>query len=173
MSLNRALSTVISIAIAAGTVSVIAPGASAAPDGSGIVINEVYGGGGNNGSVYSNDFVELFNPTASPIDVTGWTIEQRSAANNVGQRATLSGSVPARGYLLVQGAKGNAQTGALPTPDNTSGMTFSGTDAVAALLDASGTTVDLVGWGKATAYEGSPAKATSNATSVQSKGGGR
>lgn len=172
MSLNRALSTVISIAIAAGTVSVIAPGASAAPDGSGIVINEVYGGGGNNGSVYSNDFVELFNPTASPIDVTGWTIEQRSAANNVGQRATLSGSVPARGYLLVQGAKGNAQTGALPTPDNTSGMTFSGTDAVAALLDASGTTVDLVGWGKATAYEGSPAKATSNATSVQRKSEG-
>lgn len=167
MSFKRVLSTAVSIAIAAGTVSVIAPGASAAPDGSGIVINEVYGGGGNKSSVFNNDFVELYNPTNSPFDVTGWTIEQRSASNRLGGTATLSGIIPAGGYFLVQGAAGSNQPGVLPTPDNTSTLGFSGSTAVAVLFDASRTTVDLVGWGDATAFEGNPAGATTNATSIQ------
>ena len=28
-----------------------------------MVISEVYGGGGNSGAVYKNDYVELYNPT--------------------------------------------------------------------------------------------------------------
>ena len=54
--------------------------ASAAPDASEVVINEVYGGGGNSGSVYSHDFVELYNPTDRDIDLSGWAIDQRTAA---------------------------------------------------------------------------------------------
>ena len=75
---HRALSATFAIALAAGTVSVVSPTAEAAPDGSNIIINEVYGGGGNSGSVYNNDFVELFNPTSAPIDLTGWTLNQLS-----------------------------------------------------------------------------------------------
>ncbi len=33
---------------------------------SGIVISQVYGGGGNSGGVYTNDFVELFNRGTRP-----------------------------------------------------------------------------------------------------------
>lgn len=75
------------LALAAGTVSVVAPQAVAAPDGSNVVINEVYGGGGNSRSVFSHDFVELYNPTDADIDVTGWTLAQKSAAGNGATRS--------------------------------------------------------------------------------------
>ncbi len=41
--------------------------ASANPAGTGLVISEVYGGGGNTGATYNNDFVELYNPTDAAI----------------------------------------------------------------------------------------------------------
>ena len=36
-----------------------------------VVISEVYGGGGNSGAKYKNDFIELYNPTNNDIDLTG------------------------------------------------------------------------------------------------------
>ena len=30
-----------------------------------VVISQVYGGGGNSGATYKNDFIEIFNPTAN------------------------------------------------------------------------------------------------------------
>ena len=33
------------------------------PAGTGLVISEVYGGGGNAGATYTHDFIELYNPT--------------------------------------------------------------------------------------------------------------
>ncbi|WP_394282247.1 ExeM/NucH family extracellular endonuclease [Corynebacterium sp.] len=155
------------VALAAGTVSVVAPQAVAAPDGSNVVINEVYGGGGNSRSVFSHDFVELYNPTDADIDVTGWTLSQKSAAGNVGNTITLSGVIPANSHFLIQGASGSNNDAALPAPDAEGGFNFSGTNAIAELYDATGVTVDLVGWGNATQFEGAPAPSTSNSTSVQ------
>ncbi|WP_018297379.1 ExeM/NucH family extracellular endonuclease [Corynebacterium lubricantis] len=157
------------VALAAGSVVFVAPTAFAAPDGSNIVINELYGGGGNSGSVFNNDFVELYNPTAEPIDITGWTLTQLSAAGNVGNRAPLSGIVPANSYFLIQGAPGNNTPAPLPTPDfEAPTLGYSATNASAELLDESGATVDLVGTGSATRFEGSAATpAMSNATSVE------
>ena len=40
----------------------VAPPPPSAP----IKISEVYGGGGNAGATYTNDFIELYNPTLSP-----------------------------------------------------------------------------------------------------------
>lgn len=39
-----------------------------------IVISQVYGGGGNSGATYRNDFIELFNRGSTPVDVTGWSV---------------------------------------------------------------------------------------------------
>src|SRR3954469_10195162 len=52
-------------AAAAAVVMSIANAASA-----GVVINEAYGGGGNSGSTYTNDFVELYNNTLGAIDIS-------------------------------------------------------------------------------------------------------
>ena len=154
-------------AAATGLSLILVPAAHAAPDGSNVVINEVYGGGGNSGSVYSHDFVELYNPTDSDIDLSGWQIDQRSVADNRGTLHTIeSGIIPAGGYFLIQGAAGNNDTGALPTPDSEGSFNFSGTNAIAELFDATSTAVDLVGWGSATRYETAPAQSATNATST-------
>ena len=31
--------------------------------------------GGNSGATYRSDYVELYNPTASPISMTGWSLQ--------------------------------------------------------------------------------------------------
>ena len=46
---------------------------------SSIVISQVYGGGGNSGATYKNDFIELYNPGTTAVDVTGWTVQYGSA----------------------------------------------------------------------------------------------
>ena len=48
--------------LAAGLTPIAA--APANPASTGLVISEVYGGGGNAGAILNADFVELYNPTA-------------------------------------------------------------------------------------------------------------
>src|SRR5437764_1667938 len=44
-----------------------------------LVISQVYGGGGNSGAPWHNDFVELFNPTDASVSFSGWSIQYASA----------------------------------------------------------------------------------------------
>ena len=43
-----------------------------------VLINEVYGGGGNSGATFTNDFIELVNASPAPVDVTGWSVQYAS-----------------------------------------------------------------------------------------------
>src|SRR5690554_1037996 len=49
----------------------LAPAASAAPDDTDVVINELYARGGSNSQPYTNKFVELYNPTDEAISLDG------------------------------------------------------------------------------------------------------
>ncbi|WP_082499972.1 ExeM/NucH family extracellular endonuclease [Nocardioides sp. Leaf285] len=118
--------------------------ALAAPDGSGLVISEVYGGGGNTGAAFTHDFIELYNPTASAISVTGMSVQYRSATGTSAQVTPLSGSVPAGGHYLVQQAAGTTPAAALPTPDATGTIAMSGSNGVV-LLASSETPVSTTG----------------------------
>ena len=40
----------------------------------GVVISQIYGGGGNSGATFTHDFVELFNPGPDPVVLTGWSV---------------------------------------------------------------------------------------------------
>ncbi|MCA1553688.1 MAG: lamin tail domain-containing protein, partial [Chloroflexi bacterium] len=40
-----------------------------------VVISQVYGGGGNSGSVYTNDFIEIFNRGNNAVGVNGWSVQ--------------------------------------------------------------------------------------------------
>ena len=161
--------------IAAVTTSALAcagllvPSANAGP-ASHLLINEVYGGGGNSGATLTHDFVELVNPTSETISLDGYVVEYYGATGNRGNRCTLSGSVAPGGYFLVQQAKGAGGTQALPTPDATCGANMSGTKGSVQLVGPDGTVVDLVGYGAATKAEGKPTKALSNTTSAQRRG---
>ncbi|KQY64550.1 ExeM/NucH family extracellular endonuclease [Nocardioides sp. Root140] len=166
-----------------GTTLAIAPSASAAPDGSGLVISEAYGGGGNSGAAYNVDFIEIHNPTAEPIVLTGKSLQYRSATSTTASGNVFpfpaGANVPAGGYYVVQGG-GGANGVALPnTPDATSTLNLSGTGGQVFLAD--GTTgidpgtgnvtnpavVDFLGWGSTTtSFETAKAPATANGTSA-------
>ena len=86
--------------------------ASANPAGTGLVISEVYGGGTNSGApdTYGNDFIELYNPTANDISVSGWSVQYKSAFGTGAFAVTpLSGVVKAGAHYLVQ--EGSFATG--------------------------------------------------------------
>src|SRR2546425_9442782 len=68
------------IAIAASVVAsfLMCPRAFAqgSPD---LVISQVYGGGGNTGATYTNDFIEIFNRGTAPVSLSGKSLQYASA----------------------------------------------------------------------------------------------
>jgi hypothetical protein len=157
-----------------------------------LVISQVYGGGGNSGAPYKNDFVELFNRGSAPVSLSGLSVQYASATGtgNFGGNAiaVLSGSLQPGQYYLVQLA-GGANGVALPTAAATGTVNMSGTGGKVALVNTTtglacngGSTpctaaelaqiVDLVGWDGANFYESAPASTTSNTTAVIRANGG-
>jgi hypothetical protein len=71
------LGAVALIVAAVSGVALAAP-AGATPSDS-VVISEIYGGGGNSGATYANDFIELTNRGADAADLSGRTVQYKSA----------------------------------------------------------------------------------------------
>jgi predicted extracellular nuclease len=153
-----------------------------------VVISQVYGGGGNSGAQYSADFVELFNRSASTVNLSGWSVQYGSATGATGWDVTIIGPnvtlAPGK-YLLVKQANGtNLSVPALPTPEVTGASTMSGTSGKVALVSnqtalsgavaaTAANVVDLVGYGPtANSYEGAPTGVLSNTKAAQRKGSG-
>src|SRR5260221_4913121 len=84
-----------------------------------VVISEIYGGGGNSGATYKNDFIELYNPTSSPVSLSGWSVQYASAAGTSWSVTNLSGNIAAKSYYLIQEAAVTGGTVSLPMPDAT------------------------------------------------------
>jgi predicted extracellular nuclease len=143
-----------------------------------VVISQIYGGGGNTGATYKNDFIELFNRGATPVDVTGMSVQYAGATGTTTWAVTnLSGIIPAGGYYLVQEAQGAGGTTNLPTPDATGTIAMSGTagkvalvgntTALAGACPVGGTIIDLIGFGPtANCFEAAPTPVLSNTTAA-------
>jgi 5'-nucleotidase len=71
---RRVLSGTAGLAVAVAGLAGIAP-ASANTLGAGLVINEVYGGGGNSGATLTNDFIELRNTTDHSVSLGGLSLQ--------------------------------------------------------------------------------------------------
>src|SRR5262249_31882682 len=110
-----------------------------------IVISQVYGGGGNSGATYKNDFIELFNPGTSSVDVTGWSVQYASSTGSSWQVTSLSGTIQPGHYYLIQEAAGAGGTTSLPPPDAVGSGTGIGMAAVAGKVFLSNTTAVLTG----------------------------
>ncbi|MGH3447665.1 MAG: lamin tail domain-containing protein, partial [Nocardioidaceae bacterium] len=170
---------------AAVIAALVAGPATAAPTGdaptaasSSVVISEVYGGGGNSGAPYTNDFVELHNPGSADVDVSGWSVQYASSSGTFNQLTELSGSIPAGGTYLVQEAAGAGSGEPLPQPDASGSISMSASHGKVALAQGSSKlacgdscagadgVADFVGYGDANDFEGSGAAPTiSNSTS--------
>ena len=179
-----------SIQVYSGNISLTSTGATSqnvAVTGAGInasttpqvVISQVYGGGGNTGATYKNDFIELFNQGTSSVNLSGWSVQYASATGITWAATSLSNITLAPGqYCLIQEAAGTGGTTALPAPDVTGTLTMSGANGKIALVNnstiltgacPSGTNIlDFVGYGTtANCYEGSgPTPVVSNTTAA-------
>jgi predicted extracellular nuclease len=154
------------------------------PPGSSLVISQVYGGGGNSGAVYNNDFIEIFNPTDAPITFSNWSVQYGSSGGTTWQVTVLTGThtLQPGQYFLVQEAAGTGTPGPLPPPDAVGNIAMSGTAGKVALVAGStalsgacplgGIVMDLIGYGAANCSETSPAPGLSNSTADLRANGG-
>jgi len=85
---------------------------------SGIVISQLYPGGGGGTSNWDHDYIELFNAGASAVSVAGWTVQYESSGGaSFTISATLTGSINPGNYFLVQTGGLGTPGAPLPTPD--------------------------------------------------------
>jgi 5'-nucleotidase len=170
-SLRRALTSVSALAVCVAPALAVPTVATAAvsPDAP-VVINEIYGGGGNAGATYNRDFIELRNVSGAAVDLSGWSIQYASAAGafNAPTAHALSGVLPAGEHYLVQAAGGMTGEPLPVTPNLTVSTNLSGSAgklalvrSTAALGDCGSTcaslpdVVDFVGFGStASAFAG-------------------
>lgn len=158
------------------------------PGNSAVVINEAYLSGGSSGSAFKNKFVELYNSSDTSVSLAGWSLQYRSAtATGAPTGITpLTGSIPAKGYYLIQGAtnSGTSTAPALPTPDlqATGTLNPGGTSGTLVLAKQSNAVsplgvgsvtdnaaiADLLGYGASNTFETSAATAPTGNTDVRS-----
>jgi DNA/RNA endonuclease G (NUC1) len=123
-----------------------------------VFISQVYGGGGNSGAPFLNDYVELFNRGTTAVDLTGWAVQITGATGTTWQVTPLTGSIePGRYYLVQQAAGANAAAPPLPSPQATGTVAMSSTagkvvltrttTALAIACPVGGAVVDRVGYG--------------------------
>lgn len=153
----------------------------------GIIINEVYGGGGNSGATIKQDFVELVNKSTATVSLTGAYLQYASATGTFNASNVLALpdiTLEPGQFYLIQLAQGNGGTLDLLNPD----FVPTGNSAPGKPLVLSGSTgkialtsdatlvssvtdpnvIDFVGWGTtASLYKGTgPAPRTTNSTSI-------
>lgn len=175
---RRALLLVLAlIALSSVVLTTGAPTAQAAGSAT-IVISQVYGGGGNSGATYKNDFIELYNLSGSPVNITGWSVQYAATTGVNWQKTDLSGTIQPGQYYLIQEAQGSGGSVPLPTPNAIGTIAMSATVGKVALVSnntliVSGTScpsasiVDFVGFGTATnCSETTPTPNLSNTTAA-------
>jgi predicted extracellular nuclease len=145
-----------------------------------VVISAVYGGGGNANAPFSRDYIELFNRSASTINLRGMSVQYQAAANTNWSGVTALPAIdlaPGQ-YFLVAEASGGSVGADIGTADVTGNFNMSATAGKVALANVasalpdgtafpSASIMDLIGYGtNATVYETARAPAGSNGTGL-------
>lgn len=158
-------------------------------DAANLVISQVYGGGGNSGASFSNDFVEIFNRGVTTISfaATPYSVQYAGATAGFGLSKVdlTSGTIAPGHYFLVRLSSGGANGSPLPTPDATGSINMASTAGKIALVSGTsaltgsgcpfaGLVADFVGYGNtADCFEGAGhAPAPGNTTAALRKAGG-
>jgi uncharacterized protein len=101
----------------------------------------------------NDEFIELYNLTSSPINISGWKINGSNATAGTSTRLTIGSGVmiPAHGHFLATNSNTNGYSGSVPGDQTYSvGVTD---DGGIALLNTSSTIVDQVGMSAGSAYK--------------------
>ncbi|QFP75862.1 ExeM/NucH family extracellular endonuclease [Deinococcus sp. AJ005] len=152
------------------------------PNAGGLVISQVYGGGGNAGAQFKNDFVELFNSGKVAVSTAGKSVQYASSAGSFNSILPLpAATIEPGAYYLVGMASGGSNGNDLPTPEAVGTSNFSGSNGKVALVNnveavtgiADTDLLDFVGYGTANESEGNAtAPGLSNTTAALRAGNG-
>lgn len=170
--------------------------ASSAWAAGGVVISQVFAGGGNAGAPYQRDYVELFNAGTTQVSLSGWSLQYASAtgtgnfADNSpvalqgvtlqpGQSFLLALASGSNGLALtadqeITGANPNlgANGGKLALVAGTTGLACNGSAAKPCSPAQRAQIVDLVGYGNTNWADGTAAGAPGNTHSLLRAAGG-
>jgi hypothetical protein len=131
----------------------------------GVIISQVYASDGSSGSTYNASFIQLFNLSAVPANINGWSVQWRGASGNYTVIALPNITIPAFQAFLI-GGQVFAYGAPLPTPfysSPTLALPYAGGKVV--LLNNTtlipGNTcpasyIDIFGYGTTNCYAGTP-----------------
>jgi predicted extracellular nuclease len=186
--LSRRAAALLGVAVTAGAVTLVTTSGPAGAATTDVAISQVYGGGGNSGATYTNDYIQLYNKGAAEVDLSAWSVQYASAAGSTWQVTNLTGTLAPGARYLIQEAAGAGGSTPLPTPDATGSIAMSATAGKVALVTdqtaltavcgatchAAAQVRDYVGYGTAaTDFEGTgPAPTLNNTTAALRAGGG-
>jgi len=182
---GRSVLIVTADAIQSNPVSVLISGSPTPESSPNIVISQVFGGGGNSGAPFRNDFIEIFNRGNTSVNLSGWSVQYASATASTWSVTPLTSVTLLPGqYYLVQESSGGSTGATLPTPDATGTIAMAAGSGKVVLVKSSTALsgacpndpniVDLVGYGNtANCFRGSaPAPAASNTNALLRVGNG-
>lgn len=139
-----------------------------------VVITQIFGGGGNAGAPFRNDFIEIFNSGSTPVNLGGWSVQYASATASTWSVTPLTAVTlsPGQRYLVQEAGGNNGAT--LPIPDAIGTIAMAAgagkvalvksTTALSGACPNDANIVDFVGYGTtANCFRGSaPAPGASN-----------
>lgn len=166
---KRYFQFVAAVAALAVVLGMNAAAASAASDGSNVIISQVLYDPVNSES--GGEAVELYNLAASSVNLSGWVLATETSPTD----ATFpSNAVICSGcyYLVADSNWSNAKdNSSWANADLEEAITLANADAGVALKDSNGTIVDAVGWGSpagigAGLFEGTPHTGASSGKSL-------
>src|SRR3989344_9143601 len=112
-----------------------------------VVISEMQIAGGT----ATDEFIELYNPTASPVNLANWRLAKRTSGGDITDEtdiiaATMSGTIPSHCYFLIAHPDFDAGVAADQSYSGPNAVSFNNT---VLLYDAANLLVDKVGLGTA------------------------
>jgi uncharacterized protein (TIGR03437 family) len=144
-----------------------------------IVISQIFGGGGNSGAPFRNDFIEIFNAGSTAVNLNGWSVQYASATASTWSVTPLTSFALQPGqYYLIQESSGGSAGAVLSSPDAGGTIAMAaGSGKVALVKNSTALTgacpsdtniIDLLGYGStANCFKGpAPAAAPSNTNAL-------
>lgn len=113
-----------------------------------------------------DEFIELYNPTSSPVNLAGWRVTRMTSTGTESNLiASMSGTIPAHGFFLLA----NDESPASPSADLIYASAVAANNTINLYSDAGNTLIDRVGFGTASIFESTPAAQPSAGQSLERK----